>query len=66
MEITVNGEKYDVRRGISLFEYISESGYDMARTAVELNKNIVSKSGYKNCILSEYDMLEVVTFVGGG
>lgn len=66
MEIVVNGEKKVYADGISLEEFVSQNGYDMAHIAIEVNEEIVPKANYAACKLGPSDKLEVVTFVGGG
>lgn len=63
--ILINGEAADVA-GQTLADYLTASGYDIQRVAVERNLEIVPKSGYQNTILQDGDTLEVVSFVGGG
>lgn len=63
--ILINGEAADVA-GQTLADYLTASGYDIQRVAVERNLEIVPKSGYQDTILQDGDTLEVVSFVGGG
>lgn len=64
--IRVNGVEELHLEGKSLQVYLQEKGYRMERIAVERNGDIVPKSSYQNIILKEGDVLEVVSFVGGG
>lgn len=66
MYITINGEKKIVNEKMSLTELIKELGIDPNRVAVELNMSIIDKSDYLNTILKENDLLEIVSFIGGG
>ncbi len=52
--------------GSTLTGYLSGTKYDPARIAVEKNGEIVPKSRYGDTILQEGDVLEIVSFVGGG
>lgn len=63
--VTVNGKERDAA-GKSLGEYLAEAGYSVERIAVELQGEIVPKSRYNETILKDGDVLEVVSFVGGG
>ena len=63
--IRVNGENIDVN-GKSVEEYLLESGYDIKRVAVELNGDIIPKSQYESIVLNNGDIVEIVSFVGGG
>jgi thiamine biosynthesis protein ThiS len=64
--ITVNGVKKDISLPITLSAFLAQEGYQTARIAVELNETIIPKAQYDNITLTEADVLEVVSFVGGG
>jgi len=63
--VKINGEKMNVA-GKNIAEYLSESGYDLKRVAVELNGDILPKSQYADTLLKDGDSVEIVSFVGGG
>ncbi|MBQ9139645.1 MAG: sulfur carrier protein ThiS [Ruminococcus sp.] len=64
--IKINGEIIENIEGKNIADYLTESGYDINRVAVELNGDILPKSQYKNTILNNGDSIEIVSFVGGG
>ena len=66
LKLVINGQECELREGILLSEYLEEEGYRRDRIAVEKNGEIVPKSRYEETALSENDVLEVVTFMGGG
>jgi len=66
MKIRLNGEDYITRNATSIEELLKELDIHPERVAVEVNLNIISKSDYRGFILKEGDMVEVVSFVGGG
>lgn len=63
--VKINGELLDID-GKTLAVYLTESGFDPKRVAVERNGSIVPKAEYAETILRDGDSLEVVSFVGGG
>ena len=63
--VKINGEKMNIA-GKNIAEYLSESGYDLKRVAVELNGDILPKSQYADTLLKDGDSVEIVSFVGGG
>ena len=63
--IKINGEQKDLQ-GVTLEDYLERSGYDRKRGAVERNGEIVSKAKYSETILKDGDVVEIVSFVGGG
>lgn len=63
--VRINGE--DKRAdGMRLSEYLEQEGYSTARIAVECNGGIVPKAEYGEKRLQDGDVLEIVSFVGGG
>lgn len=62
----VNGEKLVLTKQISLAKFLQQRQYRAERVVVELNGTIVPKSSYDEIILQDADILEIVSFVGGG
>ncbi len=52
--------------GRTLAEYLTMTSYDPKRIAVERNGEIVPKGQYGQTVLQKGDVVEVVSFVGGG
>ena len=63
--VKVNGEQKDVA-GKSIGEYLATTNYDVKRIVTQLNGEIVPKSAYADTVLSDDDIMEIVSFVGGG
>ena len=63
--VNINGRETDAA-GKTVAAYLTESGYDVLRVAVERNGAIVPKGDFSALCLAEEDVLEVVSFVGGG
>ncbi|MCI5648749.1 MAG: sulfur carrier protein ThiS [Fusicatenibacter sp.] len=63
--IRINGEELELDQ-ISLKEYLDGNGYDARRIAVECNETIVPKSQFDRFLLHAGDVVEIVSFVGGG
>lgn len=63
--VKINGIQTDMA-GMSILDTLSAHNYNPKRVAVERNGNIVPKAAYAETILQEDDVLEVVSFVGGG
>lgn len=63
--VTINGKQLEIV-GKTIAEYLSETDYDSRRIAVERNGEIIFKSQYQSTILKDGDILEIVSFVGGG
>lgn len=63
--VTVNGTALDLA-GKTVAEYLATTNYDPKKIAVERNEEIVPKATYDTAVLSDGDVVEVVSFVGGG
>lgn len=63
--VKVNGECLEIA-GKTLAEYLSTTKYDPRLIAVERNEEIVPKAQYDKTVLADGDVIEVVSFVGGG
>lgn len=64
--IRVNGENISNYEQKNLQNLLTTLNYDLTKIAVEKNGEIIPKSQYDTTILNENDVIEVVTFVGGG
>lgn len=62
----LNGEIMELAAPISLQTLLQEKGYDGLRIAVECNGEIIPKTTYSETMIRNEDILEVVSFVGGG
>ena len=49
-----------------LSELLEQQGYEQMRIAVEKNGEIIPKSAYLDTLVQDEDVLEIVSFVGGG
>jgi sulfur carrier protein len=66
MRIDVNGEAREVAQGISVLDLLHVLGVQAGPVAVEKNREIVPRAAHASTTLSDGDVLEVVSFVGGG
>ncbi|MGN0293629.1 MAG: sulfur carrier protein ThiS [Lachnospiraceae bacterium] len=64
--ITVNGKELTPEQPVTVAEYLEANQYQVNRIAVELNYEILPKSSYASTVLKDGDILEIVSFVGGG
>lgn len=61
----INGNWHEIE-GKTIEEMLHILHYDLRKTAVECNGEIVPKSHYGTVIIQKDDVLEVVSFVSGG
>ncbi|GAX60172.1 sulfur transfer protein [Candidatus Scalindua japonica] len=66
MQITVNDENKEFPAKTSVSELLKSFDMDERYVAVELNRKIVPRTQFSEKLLVENDILEIVTFVGGG
>lgn len=63
--VMINGEPKDAE-GILLETYLEGAGFRKERIAVECNGKIVPRAEYGSRVLRDRDVIEIVSFVGGG
>lgn len=66
MIITINGKEREVPYNLTVSGLVSFLNINSERVAIELNREIVKKSNWDNIYLKNGDILEIVSFVGGG
>ncbi|MDN3513632.1 MAG: sulfur carrier protein ThiS [Candidatus Brocadia sp.] len=66
MKVTINGEIKECPEGTTIEKLLDLCKIDKNRVAVELNLHIVPRKELSAQVLKDTDILEVVTFVGGG
>ena len=63
--VKINGKETEAA-GQTVIQYLSGTTYDPKRIAVEKNGDIVPKAQYEHTVLQDGDVIEIVSFVGGG
>lgn len=66
MQITLNGEAFELERPMSVVELLDSLDIDPRRVAVEHNLAIIRRHTFPDVIVRDGDRVEVVNFVGGG
>lgn len=66
MTFTVNGNELILDEETDLKTWLLNMGYRLEVIACELNEEIIDPKDYENIYLKDNDVLEVVSFVGGG
>jgi len=62
----VNGKEIVLTKEISLKEYLENNDYDLTRIAIEKNGIIIQRQLFETEKLCDSDIIEIVSFVGGG
>ena len=63
--VKINGKEVETN-GKTLTEYLQSANYDTRTIVVELNEEIVPKTQYGETILQDGDIVEIISFMGGG
>ncbi|PIQ87164.1 MAG: thiamine biosynthesis protein ThiS [Candidatus Omnitrophica bacterium CG11_big_fil_rev_8_21_14_0_20_43_6] len=66
MIITINGKPEEIKLQSNLAELISSKGLCANNLVIEHNAIIVPKQKWPKTALKENDVVEIVSFVGGG
>lgn len=63
--VFLNGKEYELANK-TLATVLDDFKFDVRTIAVEINEEIISKTTFNEIILKDGDVVEVVSFVGGG
>lgn len=66
MLLTINGRQRLIDDGTSVAQLLDEMDATGQRMAVEVNRELVGHKFYAETVLQSGDVVEMVTFVGGG
>ncbi|HUN88775.1 MAG TPA: sulfur carrier protein ThiS [Terriglobales bacterium] len=66
MRLIINGEGKDWDEISTVASLVEQLGLKADRLAIELNREIVTRSEWERTPLRDGDQLEIVHFVGGG
>ena len=66
MQITLNGERFELDRPVSVADLLAKLDIDPRRVAVEHNLAILKRQRFPDMLVHEGDTVEIVNFVGGG
>jgi len=66
MKLTVNGKEAEAIDGMTVEALIKERRLDGACIVVEYNNRILKRDEWETVVLKPQDILEIISFVGGG
>jgi len=66
MIITLNGQKKEFNKNLTVLQLLSELDIDPRKVAVERNLHLVKRTEHATATLNEGDEVEIINFVGGG
>ena len=66
MQITLNGEPFELEQPLSLVALLEKLDIDTRRVAIEHNLTIIKRQRFQEVMVEDGDRVEIVNFVGGG
>jgi sulfur carrier protein len=66
INIIVNGEKKQCQKNTAILDYLKKTGYSPETIIIELNREILKTKNWNTKKIHEGDIIEIVSFVGGG
>ncbi len=66
MQITLNGDSYEVAGPLTVAELLARLDIDARRVAVEHNLVVLKRDAFDRTTVQAGDEVEIVNFVGGG
>lgn len=66
MQLEVNGQPKPLPWPLSVAELLDALDLNAQHIAVEVNRELVPRTGHRDHILADGDRVEIVTLVGGG
>ncbi len=64
--IRINGKEAMEAEGKTILDYMEQHGIRKDYVAVEWNTEILPKEEYRDRLVKDGDVIEIVSFVGGG
>tara|TARA_B100000941_G_C28010045_1_gene304871 strand:+ start:250 stop:468 length:219 start_codon:yes stop_codon:yes gene_type:complete len=66
IEIQLNGKPHQLKKSVNISNLLKTLQISEKKVAVEINGIVISKDIYKKHIINNKDVVEIVTFIGGG
>lgn len=66
MDVSLNGEPKTLSDGMTVRDLLAELGLDARYLAVEINRQVISRTQHAATAIQPGDKIEIVTLVGGG
>jgi sulfur carrier protein len=66
MILTLNGKQESIGKSLSLDALVAAKGLCPDKIVVEHNFSIITKEDWSKIMLKDQDMIEIISFVGGG
>lgn len=64
--VKINGKEASDICGMTVSQYLSANNYNPKHIVVELNEEILPKTEYDSTAIADGDVVEILSFMGGG
>ncbi|HFL3158105.1 TPA: sulfur carrier protein ThiS [Clostridioides difficile] len=62
----VNGKEIEFKKDLTVIDLLNKYNLKSDRVVVEVNLEIIEESNYNTCVLKDEDIVELISFIGGG
>lgn len=62
----VNGKVVEFQNNKTVLDLLNDYNLNKNRVVVEINLEILENEKYENYVLKEQDVIEIISFIGGG
>ncbi|MCC0782308.1 sulfur carrier protein ThiS [Clostridioides sp. ES-S-0108-01] len=62
----VNGKEIEFEEDLTVIDLLNKYNLKSDRVVVEVNLEIIEESNYNTYILKDEDIVELISFIGGG
>lgn len=62
----VNGKDVELKEGSNVLDLLDNYKLDKNKVVIEVNYIILDEEDYNNYIINKEDIVEIISFVGGG
>ncbi|MFH1386328.1 MAG: sulfur carrier protein ThiS [bacterium] len=66
MKVIINGKVEEIEEGLSISGLVKKYRPESAGVVVELNETIARRERWPDTTIKENDVIELISFVGGG
>ncbi|VIF74944.1 thiamine biosynthesis protein ThiS [Clostridioides difficile] len=62
----VNGKEIEFEENLTVIDLLNKYNLKSDRVVVEVNLEIIEESNYNTYVLKDKDIVELISFIGGG
>ncbi len=66
IEIQLNGKTHHLKKSLNVSQLLNSLMINKKKVAIEINGEVLSKDNYDSYRIKQNDVVEIVTFIGGG